>query len=256
MPVEYVAFEDAVKRRGLRMVVVSGVPSPWGEAAKAILHVKRIPWVAVRLDQGNAELAAWTGDRSGPVAIYDDEAPRKGWAEILLLAERLAPAPSLLPADTAERAMVFGWAHEICGEMGLGWCARNLAVHRSLMRGEGFPPAIARYLGSKYGYRPDESGLYQTRVVALLEALTARLRARRDAGERFYFGRELGAVDLYSATFLALFRPLPPEHCPMPDAMRTAFESSDPQIEKALDPILLEHRDFVYERFLELPLSL
>ena len=31
------------------MVVVGGVPSPWGEAAKGILHIKGIDWAAVRL---------------------------------------------------------------------------------------------------------------------------------------------------------------------------------------------------------------
>jgi len=46
---KYVSVEDAMKRSGLRMVVVGGVPSPWGEAAKGILHIKRIDWVAVRL---------------------------------------------------------------------------------------------------------------------------------------------------------------------------------------------------------------
>ena len=36
MPVEFVDFEEARQRDGLRMVVVSGVPSPWGEAAKGL----------------------------------------------------------------------------------------------------------------------------------------------------------------------------------------------------------------------------
>ena len=49
MPIEYVSVEEAISRPGLRMVVVGGVPSPWGEAAKGILHIKRIPWCAVRL---------------------------------------------------------------------------------------------------------------------------------------------------------------------------------------------------------------
>ena len=64
MPVEFVEFEAARERSGLRMVVVPGVPSPWGEAAKGILHVKGIPWVAVKLDQANAGLIDWIGCRS------------------------------------------------------------------------------------------------------------------------------------------------------------------------------------------------
>ncbi len=49
MSFQYVGVEDVIKRGGLRMVVVGGVPSPWGEAAKGILHIKGIEWVAVRL---------------------------------------------------------------------------------------------------------------------------------------------------------------------------------------------------------------
>lgn len=257
MPFEYVDLEAAKQRDGLRMVVVPGVPSPWGEAAKGILHVKQIPWVAVRLDQGSDEMAAWIGgERSGPVAIYEDEAPRNGWAEILILAERLAPKPALLPADAGERALAFGLAHEICGEMGLGWCGRNLGVHAGMSGDGGFPAGVAQYLAQKYGYRPEEADSYRARVVGILEALSARLQAQKDAGRRFYLGDTLTAVDIYSATFMALLRPLPPEQCPMPEAMRSAFRSSDPTVEKALDPILLEHRDFVYEEYLELPLSL
>ena len=42
----------------------------------------------------------------------------------MLLAERLAPAPALLPADPASRALALGLAHELCGEAGLGWSRR------------------------------------------------------------------------------------------------------------------------------------
>lgn len=257
MPIEYVDFEEAQERDGLRMVVVSGVPSPWGEAAKGILHVKQIPWVAVRLDQGNAAMAEWTGSRSGPVAIYGDEAARSGWSEILLLAERLAPEVSLLPTDPEERALAIGLSHEICGEMGLGWCRRLQGVHEGMSGdGTGFPKGVAQYLGTKYGYRVEEAATYQARVVSLLEMLGRRLKAQRESGSRFYLGSSLSAVDIYSATFMALVKPLPQEQCPMAEAMRPAFEASDPATVAALDPILIEHRDFVYDKFLELPLSL
>src|ERR1700716_3009944 len=112
MTFEYVSVEEAMKRGGLRMVVVGDVPSPWGEAAKVILHIKGVEWVAVRLAYDSEALKSWAGERSGPIAIYEQERPRSGWAEILLLAERLAPAASLLPSGPAERALVFGPAHE------------------------------------------------------------------------------------------------------------------------------------------------
>ncbi len=256
MPVEYVEFEEARAAKGLRMAVVTGVPSPWGEAAKGILHVKRIPWKAVRLDQGNDEMAAWTGERSGPVAMYEDDAPRPGWAQILLLAERLAPTPPLLPADPIERARVMGLSHEICGENGLGWVRRLQGVHAGLTGEPGFPAGVADYLATKYGYRADDSAGYSRRVSDLLRMLADLLHAQRGEGSPFYVGDTLGAVDLYSATFMALFKLLPPEQCGIAEAMRPGFEQLDEETAKALDPILLEHRDFVYDKFLELPLTL
>ena len=69
-------------------------------------------------------------------------------------------------------------------------------------------------------------------------------------------GANLSAVDIYSATFMAYFKPLDQEVCPMEDYMRGAFESMLEPIAQALDPILIEHRDFIYENYLELPLSL
>ena len=131
MSFPYIGVEEARNRNGLRMVVVGNVPSPWGEAAKGILHIKGIAWAAVRLVYDSELLREWAGQRSGPVAIYDNEQPRSGWAEILLFAERLAPMPSLVPADPAERALVFGISHEICGEEGLGWCLRDRTWGRS-----------------------------------------------------------------------------------------------------------------------------
>jgi glutathione S-transferase len=251
MTFRYVSLEDAMKRGGLRMVVVGEVPSPWGEAAKGILHIKGIDWVAVRLAYDSEPLKKWAGQLSGPVAIYENERPRSGWAEILLLAERLAPAPSLLPPDPAERALVFGLAHEICGEAGLGWSRRLQLVHAG-----GFSEAVASYLGGKYGYSPELGATAGARVAALAGMLVARLRAQRAAGSRYYVGDSLTAVDVYSATFTAMFGPLPPDRCEMRHGMRAVFEMRDAQTEAALDPILFEHRDMMYAKHLELPLSL
>ena len=73
MPVTYVSVEEAIARPGLRMVVVGNVPSPWGEAAKGILHIKRIDWAAVRLAYDDEALRQWAGQRSGPVAILNGD---------------------------------------------------------------------------------------------------------------------------------------------------------------------------------------
>jgi glutathione S-transferase len=256
MSYEYISVDEAMQRGGLRMVVVGNIPSPWGEAAKGILHIKRIEWAAVRLVYDSDSLNEWAGQRTGPVAIYDRERPRAGWAEILLLAERLAPAPPLLPKDPAERALVFGLAHEICGEAGLGWSRRLQMVHAGLQNAGGFPERVAKYLAKRYGYSSQASAAAAPRVAELLRMLAARLKAQQQNGSRYYVSRALTAVDVYSATFMALFRPLPPEQCQMDAASRAAFETRDAQTDAALDPILLEHRDMMYRDYLELPLSL
>jgi glutathione S-transferase len=256
MAFQYVSLDDAMARRGLRVVVVGNVPSPWGEAAKGILHIKGIDWVAVRLTYDSDALKAWTGQRNAPVAIYDDEPPRPGWAEILLLAERLAPSPSLLPADAAARALVFGLSHEICGEAGLGWSRRLQLTHAGLRGAGGFSEPVATYLGRKYGYSPQAGAASGARVADLLGMLANRLHAQRLAGSPYYVGASLTAADVYSATCMALFAPLAPDLCRMDPGTRAAFETRDAQTGAALDPILLAHRDRVYADHLELPLSL
>lgn len=256
MPIEYVSTADAVDRKGLRMVVVGGVPSPWGEAAKGLLHMKRIPWVAVRLAYDDARLAEWAGQRSGPVVFYDDDKPRSGWAEILLLLERLAPSPRLIPEDPAARALLFGLSHELLGEAGMVWSRRLQLIEAGLQGRGGFAVPVAKYLGKKYGYTPQLGAAAAARVVELVALFVARLEAQRAAGHRYYFGDAPSALDVYSAACCAMFRPLPHEMCAMDPNTRAVFELRDDATDAALKPILFEHRDLMYAEHLELPLSL
>lgn len=255
LPLNYVSVEEAIKADGLRMVVVGGTASPWGEAAKGILHIKKIPWIAVRLDYRSEELKNWAGQRTGPIAIYNDERPRTNSMDILLLAERLAPSPALLPADAAERALVVGLSHELHGEGGLGWTRRLQLVHAGLNGAGGFHERVAQYLAKKYGYRPEEAPAYGDRVVSLLNMLSARLHERKQGGSRYLVGDTLTAADIYCATFMGLFRPLPPDQNPG-ETQRDIFETLDDQTAAALDPVLFEHRDMMYADHMELPLSL
>jgi glutathione S-transferase len=236
------------------MVVVGNVPSPWGEAAKGILHIKRIPWAAVRLVYDDDALKAWAGQRSGPVAMYDDEPPRAGWEEILTLAERLAPDPVLLPREASARERVLTLGQHFCGKGGLGWARRLQLVHAGLRQSGGFTERVAGYLGKKYGYDPVNAAQDDAKIRNLLGLFAATLRG--NGGQPYYLGDWLSAVDVYSATFMAMFKPLPQAQCAMDPVARAAFESLDEGTRAALDPILLEHRDMMYARHLELPLSL
>jgi glutathione S-transferase len=252
-----VSIEAARALPGLRLLVIQGVPSPWSQAAKGILRVKDIPYTLVhRLPSDPpGALEAWTGQSSFPAAMYESERPRTGWAEILLLAERLRPAPALVPADPEQRAFFFGLCHELCGEMGLGWCRRLEAVSAGLARTP--PDPIAGWLGRKYGHHPETAALAPGRVrdvLALLADLLAQSRAR---GGRYLLGAELTALDVYWATFCNLISPLPPEQLALPEAMRPLFVAADPAVHEHLAKSgLLAHRDFVYREHLELPVVL
>ena len=256
MTFPYISVEDAIRRPGLRMVVVGDVPSPWSEAAKGLLHIKRIDWAAVRLVYDSEALKEWAGERSGPVAIYDNEKPRSRWNDILLLAERLSPEPALLPKLPAERALAFGLAHEIVGEDGLAWSRRLDLIHAGLQNSGGFPERVSKYLAKKYAYSPAAGAAAALRIAELLKMLAARLAAQHRDGSRYYIGETPTAVDVYSAACMAMFRPLPEAQCKMDPATRAAFARRDPQIEAALDPVLLAHREMMYGRHLELPLAL
>jgi len=255
MSFEYVSVDEAIARRGLRMVVVGKVPSPWGEAAKGIFHLKRLDFSAVRLVYDNEALKNWAGQLNGPVVVYDDEPPRSGWAEILMLAERLAPNPRLLPLEPNARGRAVLLAEKFCGSDGLGWNRRLQMVHAGTTNSGGFAARVGGYLGSKYGYDPADADRYARRVAGLLGDFARELRAQRELGRDYYLD-ELSAVDIYSAAFMALFKPLPPGQCDMNDGIRTAFEWLDTGTQAALDPILLDHRDMMYARHLELPLWL
>lgn len=256
MSLRFVSPEEAEKRSGLRMVVVGGVPSPWGEAAKGLFHVKGLDWAAVKLDLADQQLTRWTGSQSAPVVFYDNEAPRSGWADLLLLAERLAPTPALIPADPEDRALMFGLAHEICGEEGLGWARRVQLIDAGLKGAGGFAPPVAQYLAPKYGYSEAAANAAGARVTALLSLFADRLREQEKADSPYYIGSTLTALDVYSATFMAMFGPLAEEHCAIHPALRTAFTTLDPDTKAALDPILLQHRDRIYQEHLKLPMEM
>ena len=256
MAFRYVSVDEAMQAVGLRMVVVGNVPSPWGEAAKGIFHVKKLDWLAVRLDYESEALKAWAGQRSGPVAFWNAEPPRDRWIDILLLAERIAPSPALLPQDAEQRALAIGLAHEIIGEQGLAWSRRLRMVHAGLNESGGFAPPVAKYLSRKYGYNAHAADANLQRVVDVLALLTARLKAQHAKGSRYLIGDAMTAVDIYSAAAMALFRPLPEDVCAMKTDTRAAFGLSEPATDAALGDLLIAHRDMMYREHLASPLAL
>ncbi len=232
------------------MTVVSSVPSPWGEAAKGIFHVKGLDWSAVRLDPTNADLVAWSGDASAPSAVFDEEPPCSDWADILDLAERLAPEPALLPANLEERQQALDLAQRFCAKDGLGGARRLWLTHLGFKDQGGFPGRAAQYLAQKHGYSEQAGEAARRRVIDILSAFSDHMVAQHQQGHDYAFSCGMTAVDIYAATFAALFDPLPEAVCPMRDTTRAAFSQVDDETRAAAQP-LLAHRDRMYDRWLE-----
>ena len=185
---EWLSVAEGRSLDGLRLVLTAGVPGPWGEAAKAIFHVKGLdcPRIAQFGGQPNTELVAWTGEKNAPQALFNDEPVRTDWISIIRLGERLA----------AER------------------------------------------------------------IAEILEMMAAQWSRQRKAGLAYLIGDRLSALDLYWAAFAALLGPLPDALCPMPAGLRAGYSQRSPEIDAALDPALLDHRQAIYDTWLELPIDL
>lgn len=242
MTIEYIEVADAIERKGLRLVLTAAVPGPWGESAKGILKVKGLDYTAVRQTAATVDpkLVAWTRQSSAPVAMYDAERPRSGWAEILFLAERLAPDPALVPRDPRDRARMLGLCHEICGEQGLGWSRRLQLL-------AGSPAGDPESMPWKYGIEEaDPAEQAAERVSAVLDLLAGELQR---SGGPYLMGDELRAVDVYWACFSNLIDPLPPEKSPMPDYIRGAYSSWSGGCAASL----ISLRDRIFEHHLGLP---
>lgn len=248
---QYVDINEAIKSDGLRIVIVKDMPSAWGLAAKAMIDFKgldcklahQIPFA------DNPELLAWSGTNSAPVVAWNDEAPLNRWDDILLLLERLAPEPRLVPEDPKERIQVFGMGHEMCGELGFGW-NRRLDMLRPADGGE--VPALAY----KYGYRDADVAAANVRCAALMKELTATLKAQKERGSEFLVGTSVTAADFYWAAFSNFVALQPYEEIPMNPDARPLFENTPPEVTAANDPILMAHRDRIMHTCYKLPMEL
>ena len=256
---KYLSVEQGIAQPGLRLVLTRGVPGPWGELAKAIFHVKGLPYAAVAQEAGSDDeaLRRWTGAANAPTAVWNDEPARTDRNGILFLAERLAEEPPLLPKDARQRALCLGLSDAVAGEQGFGWC-RRLMMLALMMRAKSLPEparALRDTLAWRYGWSEAAGAAAPKRCAEVLTLLARQLEAQRARGSAYLLGGALSVLDLTWATFAVLVRPLPEALCPIPAQTRGIYEMKHPEIEAALDPVLLAHRDFVYERHLVLPID-
>ena len=172
---KYEALETIIKSDGLRIVLVQGFPSPWGQAAKAMMEYKGLLYrVAPQLaGEDNTELLEWSGVNSGPVVAWDALAPINRWDDILFLLERLAPRKGLLPELQKDKALCLGLSHIICGELGLGW-NRRLSMFKPICWRSTLG---VQNMADKYGYNSEDVGSADRRCETL-EMLADILRNR------------------------------------------------------------------------------
>lgn len=249
---KYVPIDEARKLPGIKLALTQGVPGPWSESAKHIFRIKNIPFIPVAqiLAQANEELVAWCGVRNAPTVIQDGLPSRTNWADILMMAERLAPTPSLMPSTSAARAEAFGISAEICAEGGFAWSTRVLTLD-----GAKDGPRASELMYGEYGGSAAEVAGAPARIADILGTLADRLRVQEKKGSPYLMGDRLLACDIHWACFSQIVAPMPQEQCPMPDFIRAIYENPHASVRAAEDPILLKHRDFIYQQHIGLPLD-
>ena len=253
---EYVSVEDAKDSDGLRVALTMGVPGPWSQAARYLFEFKGIPYIAVGQKGGrdNPDLFEWTGHRNAPVVVFNDEPPRTGWHEIIMLAERIAPQPALVPVTSSARAEMFGLITEIASEGGLAWLRRLRLIEILYGAASGDPRARKGpdTLATRYGFSPDATVEAEVGCKNILVMLSECLKLQADRGSEYFVGDSFTAADLYWACFSQLVAPMPEDINPMPPLLRSAYK---PPKSLSVDPILIAHRDLIYGRHLSLPLE-
>jgi glutathione S-transferase len=187
------------------------------------------------------------------VAVYEDLPPACHWLDLLMLAERLAPEPALVPGDPAARAEVLGLSALLAGVDGFAW-NRRLQMLAPLMAMDE-PPAMIARMAHKYGFSAaalDAAGGKLQRIAAELDR---RLAQQAGRGSDYLVGEGVSAADFYWANFAGMVRPLGAADNPMPDYMRATYESADEDTLACVTPALLAHRDMMYARHIALPLD-
>jgi glutathione S-transferase len=255
---EFVDIETARNARGLRLVTPQGIPSPWSMAAKAIFEYKRIPTLIVSKSARDEAVQSWTGIGNVPVVVHENEPPLSGWAEILMLAERLAPEPSLVPREPDTRVTMFGLSHEVLGAGGVMYNIRLMTIDAGIeSNGErGFPTQVSQYLGVRYGHTQGCGARARAAAIQQLQLVGERLQHARSQGHHFYLGEKPTALDFYSAAVVDSLVMLPQELCAARPVFRAALTWAKSELADAIPAVLVEHRDHLHATHWPLPLEL
>jgi hypothetical protein len=251
---EYLTVEEARERSGLRLVLTRGVPGPWSEAAKALFTLRNVDYAPVQQIAGgdNPELVEWTRHRNAPIALYENEAPRVRWMELLDLAERLGSGPSLIPENRDDRMLMLGLINEIAGEGGMAWNARLLMFHAGVV-GQG-PEAAKNPMFADYQYDAEAIAASAVKIQGFLDYMASHIKVQQGKGSHFLVGSQFTAADVYWAYFSNMLEPLPAEQCPVPDGLRAIWGILAQSV-SGYDPVLIEQRNRIFADHLVLPLE-
>ena len=255
---EYKTPSEAKDLPGLRLALTAGLPAPWSMAARFMFDVKGIDYVPVQQIGGmpNEELVAWTGHRNAPVAMYNEEPAQTHWADIIHLAERINPEPRLVPENVQDRILMFGLANEIAGAGGLLYSSRLIMLDVAMKKIDQIPEPIAeanRTMAKAYGYSVEAAKEAGPKVQQIFKALEMQLEKQKSLGSSFFVGEKLTALDLIWAAISNAFGPLPEDINPMDPGMRKVYTNTGAVLKTP--EILFEHRDFIYNKHLTLPLD-
>ena len=253
---EFISLEEAAAlKNGTRITFIPGVQALYAEALKNICFVKGIaviralhPMMGVDKETGEdrqKRLFELTSQTSLPTMFYNEERPRNVWIEQLALAEQIgsADSPTLIPADMAQRADMFGLCAVVLGEDGLVW---NMRIMND------------GPLGRKYGYSDYASAAAPGKVGEVIALLDQRLQQQAEQGSRYLVGDTLTAADIYWATMSMCITDTPPQIMPATQQNQGmlkffAANAKVPAIAEALSGAIAEHQRYILTTYCETP---
>ena len=266
----WLSTEQAQRTPGVRVTDSPYWGAWWAQALRGVLHVKRIRYHKVVHPpyqdddpDAQAELLAWTAQTSVPTMVYDDgsgcgDVVRNEWLGQLMLAEEIAPEPSLVPTDVHDRVLMFGLAHEVMSPQGLMWNGRLAMseLHRDTEMTEKQRNFVGKgeFLGGKYAHNAKRRPPLKN-IRECLRLLAVQLAKNEAAGSRFFVGAGLTALDIYWVHASNFVRILPPEDLPVMRFNRGMYPAINEALGPDAWPRLLAHRDYVLHTYLECPVS-
>lgn len=101
-----------------------------------------------------------------------------------------------------------------------------------------------------YQYDPAQVDFAKGRIAEILDYFTRHIKAQ---GSEYLVADQFTAADIYFAYISNAFGPQPHELNPMPDGLRKSYELVPSILD--VDTALIEFRDHIFEKHLELPLT-